>query len=81
MHTQEIIARLEAHYPHAKPGLDYQNAYQLLTAPLPPFPALINILTRSVIIYFSFCSCRNGHKSAKKHPSHLGARALHTCLP
>ena len=32
MHTQEIIARLEEHYPHAKPGLDYQNAYQLLIA-------------------------------------------------
>ena len=45
MDTQEIIARLEEHYPHAKPGLDYQNAYQLLIA---------TILSAAMMLRYTF---------------------------
>ena len=55
MDTQEIIARLEEHYPHAKPGLEYQNAYQLLIATILSAQCTdvrVNQVTKSLFIHY-----------------------------
>lgn len=55
MHTREIIDRLEQHYPDARPGLDFQNAYQLLIATILSAQCTdvrVNQVTKSLFVHY-----------------------------